>query len=83
VPALAGAIAGFTSSGRSMEVVRLLVVVIGLVYGILNGLRLGAPMAESKFSPHTHNSDLGISRRLRLGSSAPDAGGPRDWRILF
>ncbi len=45
VPALAGAIAGFTSSGRSMESGAIVGVVIGLVYGILNGLRLGASMA--------------------------------------
>ena len=45
VPALAGAIAGFTSSGRSRENGAIVGVVIGLVYGILNGLRLGASMA--------------------------------------
>jgi len=45
VPALAGAIAGFTSAGRSRENGAIVGVVIGLVYGILNGLRLGASMA--------------------------------------
>jgi hypothetical protein len=45
VPALAGAIAGFTSSGRSMENGAIVGVVIGLVYAILNGLRLGASAA--------------------------------------
>src|SRR5260370_2824880 len=45
VPALAGAIAGFTSAGRSMENGAVVGVVIGLVYAILNGLRLGASAA--------------------------------------
>jgi len=41
VPALAGAIAGFASAGRSMENGA----VVGLVYAILNGLRLGTTAA--------------------------------------
>jgi hypothetical protein len=45
VPALAGAIAGFTSAGRSMENGAIVGVVIGLVYAILNGLRLGSSVA--------------------------------------
>ena len=45
VPALAGAIAGFTSAGRSMENGAIVGVVIGLVYAILNGLRLGSSAA--------------------------------------
>ena len=45
VPALAGAIAGFTSTGRSMENGAVVGVVIGLVYAILNGLRLGTTAA--------------------------------------
>ena len=45
VPALAGAIAGFTSAGRSMENGAVVGVVIGLVYAILNGLRLGTTAA--------------------------------------
>ena len=45
VPALAGAIAGFTSAGRSMENGAVVGVVIGLVYAILNGLRLGSSAA--------------------------------------
>jgi hypothetical protein len=45
VPALAGAIAGFTSAGRSMENGAIVGVIIGLVYAILNGLRLGASAA--------------------------------------
>src|SRR5207253_1271334 len=45
VPALAGAIAGFTSAGRSMEDGAIVGVVIGLVYAILNGLRLGGSAA--------------------------------------
>ena len=45
VPALAGAIAGFTSAGRSMENGAIVGVVVGLVYAILNGLRLGTSAA--------------------------------------
>jgi hypothetical protein len=45
VPALAGAIAGFTSASRSMENGAVVGVVIGLVYAILNGLRLGTSVA--------------------------------------
>jgi hypothetical protein len=45
VPALAGAIAGFTSAGRSMENGAIVGVVIGFVYAILNGLRLGSTAA--------------------------------------
>src|SRR5213594_3783156 len=45
VPALAGAIAGFTSAGRSMENGAVVGVVVGLVYAILNGLRLGSSAA--------------------------------------
>ena len=45
VPALAGAIAGFTSSGSSRENGAIVGVVIGLVYAILNGLRLGSTAA--------------------------------------
>src|SRR5438093_3255075 len=41
VPALAGAIAGFASAGRSMENGAVVGVIIGLVYTILKGLRLG------------------------------------------
>lgn len=45
VPALAGAIAGITSSGSSRENGAIVGVVIGLVYAILNGLRLGSTAA--------------------------------------
>ena len=45
VPALAGSIAGFTSAGRSMEDGAIVGVVIGLVYAILNALRLGTSAA--------------------------------------
>jgi len=45
VPALAGAIAGFASAGRSMENGAVVGVIIGLVYSILNGLRLGTTAA--------------------------------------
>ena len=41
VPALAGAIAGFAAAGRSMENGALVGIITGLVYAILNGLRLG------------------------------------------
>ena len=45
VPALAGAIAGFASAGRSMENGAVVGIIIGLVYAILNGLRLGTTAA--------------------------------------
>jgi len=45
VPALPGAIAGFASAGRSMENGAVVGVIIGLVYAILNGLRLGTTAA--------------------------------------
>jgi hypothetical protein len=45
VPALAGAISGFTSAGRQMENGAVVGVVIGLVYAIINGLRLGSSAA--------------------------------------
>ena len=41
VPAFAGAIAGFAAGSRSMENGAVVGVIIGLVYAILNGLRLG------------------------------------------
>jgi hypothetical protein len=45
VPGLAGAIAGFTYAGRSMENGAIVGVIIGLVYAIINGLRLGSTAA--------------------------------------
>jgi len=45
VPALSGAIAGLASAGRSMENGAVVGVIIGLVYAILNGLRLGTTAA--------------------------------------
>jgi hypothetical protein len=45
VPAIAGGIAGFTSTGRQMENGAIVGVVIGLVYAILNGLRIGSAAA--------------------------------------
>lgn len=48
VPALAGAIAGFAGGDRLMENGAIVGVVIGLVYAILNGLRLGTTVAGAQ-----------------------------------